>query len=72
MVQRPAGSTAIEIAPPILCVALRAIDATREAFALQSDLRRPHAGSSFSTESTQNRQLQDLVRRSETDTHPSG
>jgi hypothetical protein len=43
MVQRPAGSTAIEIAPAILRVALRAIDTTRETFALQLDLGRPRA-----------------------------
>jgi hypothetical protein len=42
-VQRPAGPTAIEIAPASLCVALRAIDATRATFDLQLDFRWPHA-----------------------------
>jgi|SRR5450755_1147983 len=37
-----AGPTAIEIAPASLCVALKAIDATRATCDLQLDFRRPH------------------------------
>jgi hypothetical protein len=41
-VQRPAGPTAIEIAPASLCVTLRAIDATRATFELHLDVRRTY------------------------------
>ncbi len=41
-VQRPAGPTAIEIAPASRCAALRAINATRVTSDLQLDFRQPY------------------------------